>query len=219
VRPRYWQGNQNVWEDSVLPVHNAGLVKLWEDSYTVDSSLTLHPAPGHTPGSSVLRLESGKDKAVFIGDLHSHRVRLWPTRRFTAPSALCPVASPPPCFSRPSTTLRCPLLVIRQLPHSRALCPERHHAENMTVSDHAYKRLAASLKRAYVDHHVEQQSDGHVLLVLGDVQRLVLQTLCGDEGLAALERQERGTDGTRYTLTDSEAEALADRVEGSRRRR
>jgi glyoxylase-like metal-dependent hydrolase (beta-lactamase superfamily II) len=69
VRPRYWQGNQNVWEDSVLPVHNAGLVKLWEDSYTVDSSLTLHPAPGHTPGSSVLRLESGKDKALFIGDL------------------------------------------------------------------------------------------------------------------------------------------------------
>jgi glyoxylase-like metal-dependent hydrolase (beta-lactamase superfamily II) len=69
VRPRYWQGNQNVWEDSVLPVHNAGLVKLWEDSYAVDSSLTLRPAPGHTPGSSVLWLESGKDKALFIGDL------------------------------------------------------------------------------------------------------------------------------------------------------
>ncbi|MEU0649636.1 hypothetical protein [Streptomyces umbrinus] len=89
----------------------------------------------------------------------------------------------------------------------------------MTASDHAYERLAASLKRAYADHHVEQQSDGHVLLVLGDVQRLVLQTLCGDEGLAALKRQERRTDGTRYTLTASEAEALADRAEGSRRRR
>ncbi|MEU5299133.1 hypothetical protein [Streptomyces umbrinus] len=89
----------------------------------------------------------------------------------------------------------------------------------MTASDLAYERLAASLKRAYVDHRIEQQSDGHVLLVLGDVQRLVLQTLCGDEGLAALERQERSADGTRYTLTNSEAEALADRVEGSRRRR
>ncbi|MGW2287073.1 hypothetical protein [Streptomyces phaeochromogenes] len=88
----------------------------------------------------------------------------------------------------------------------------------MTANDHAYERLAASLKRAYVDHRIEQQSDGHVLLVLGDVQRLVLQTLCGDEDLAPLERQERGADGTRYTLTNSEAKALADRVEGSRRR-
>lgn len=69
VRPKYWQGNQNVWEDSVLPVHEAGLVKLWEDSYTLDSHLTLHPAPGHTPGSSVIQLKSGSDRAVFIGDL------------------------------------------------------------------------------------------------------------------------------------------------------
>ncbi|EGG43134.1 beta-lactamase [Streptomyces griseoaurantiacus M045] len=69
VRPKYWQGNQNVWEDSVLPVQNAGLVKLWEDSHTLDGSLKLHLAPGHTPGSSVLRLESGKDKALFTGDL------------------------------------------------------------------------------------------------------------------------------------------------------
>ncbi|MGI5157970.1 MBL fold metallo-hydrolase [Microbispora sp. CA-102843] len=69
VRPKYWQGNQNVWEDSVLPVHEAGLVKLWEGSYTLDSSLKLNLAAGHTPGSSVIRLESGSDRAVFIGDL------------------------------------------------------------------------------------------------------------------------------------------------------
>ncbi|WP_084774458.1 MBL fold metallo-hydrolase [Nonomuraea candida] len=69
VRPKYWQGNQNVWEDSVLPVHEAGQVTLWEDAYTLDSSLTLHLAAGHTPGSSVLRLKSGGDRAVFIGDL------------------------------------------------------------------------------------------------------------------------------------------------------
>ncbi|WP_159060349.1 twin-arginine translocation signal domain-containing protein, partial [Streptomyces griseoruber] len=64
VRPRYRQGNQNVWEDSVLPVHQAGQVKLWEGSYTLDSHLTLHPAPGHTPGSSVIQLKSGSDRAV-----------------------------------------------------------------------------------------------------------------------------------------------------------
>ncbi|GGP02237.1 MBL fold metallo-hydrolase [Nonomuraea glycinis] len=69
VRPKYWQGNQNVWEDSVLPVHEAGLVKLWEGSYILDSGLKLDLAAGHTPGSSVIRLESGNDRAVFIGDL------------------------------------------------------------------------------------------------------------------------------------------------------
>ncbi|WP_231641573.1 MBL fold metallo-hydrolase [Nocardia sp. NRRL S-836] len=72
VRPKYWQGNQNVWEDSVLPVHQAGLVTLWENSYVLDSSLKLDLAAGRTPGSSVIRLESGNDRAVFIGDpLHT----------------------------------------------------------------------------------------------------------------------------------------------------
>jgi glyoxylase-like metal-dependent hydrolase (beta-lactamase superfamily II) len=63
------KATQNVWEDSVLPVHEAGLVKLWDGSHTIDSHLTLDLAPGHTPGSSVVRLQSGTDRAVFIGDL------------------------------------------------------------------------------------------------------------------------------------------------------
>ncbi|MBU3864813.1 MBL fold metallo-hydrolase [Streptomyces sp. 4503] len=59
----------NVWEDSILPVHQAGLVKLWAGSHTIDGNLTLDLAPGHTPGSSVVRLQSGGDRAVFAGDL------------------------------------------------------------------------------------------------------------------------------------------------------
>ncbi|WP_372411452.1 MBL fold metallo-hydrolase [Streptomyces luteireticuli] len=58
-----------MFEDSVAPVHRAGLAELWEDGYRIDSRLTLEPAPGHTPGSSVLRLESGTERALFIGDL------------------------------------------------------------------------------------------------------------------------------------------------------
>ncbi len=56
--------------DSVLPVHQAGQAVLWEgDSHRIDENLTLEPAPGHTPGSAVLRLESGTDRALFVGDL------------------------------------------------------------------------------------------------------------------------------------------------------
>ncbi|WP_328329123.1 MULTISPECIES: MBL fold metallo-hydrolase [unclassified Streptomyces] len=63
------RGNQNVFEDSVTPVHQAGLTHLWEETYRIDKNLRLDLAPGHTPGSSVLTLESGGDRALFVGDL------------------------------------------------------------------------------------------------------------------------------------------------------
>ncbi|MET9494377.1 MBL fold metallo-hydrolase [Streptomyces sp. NPDC006552] len=62
-------GSQKVFEDSVAPVHAAGLTHLWEDTYQIDRNLRLHLAPGHTPGSSVLKLASGSDRALFVGDL------------------------------------------------------------------------------------------------------------------------------------------------------
>lgn len=62
--------NQNMFEDSVAPVHNAGLADPWEgETHQLDANLTLELAPGHTPGSSVLRLESEGERAVFVGDL------------------------------------------------------------------------------------------------------------------------------------------------------
>ncbi|MFF9002985.1 MBL fold metallo-hydrolase [Streptomyces achromogenes] len=71
-KPLLGRGNQNVFEDSVAPVHAAGQTLLWENSHRIDSGLRLDAAPGHTPGSSVLTLTSGTDRAVFVGDmLHS----------------------------------------------------------------------------------------------------------------------------------------------------
>jgi glyoxylase-like metal-dependent hydrolase (beta-lactamase superfamily II) len=70
------RGNQNVFEDSVLPVHRAGQTLLWEGSHRIDASLRLDPAPGHTPGSSVLTLTSGADRAVFVGDLMHSPVQI-----------------------------------------------------------------------------------------------------------------------------------------------
>ncbi|MEU6991536.1 MBL fold metallo-hydrolase [Streptomyces sp. NPDC046465] len=55
--------------DAVTPVVQAGQAVLWEGAHRIDSHLTLEAAPGHTPGSSVLRLTSGTDRAVFTGDL------------------------------------------------------------------------------------------------------------------------------------------------------
>lgn len=61
--------NENVFEDSVAPVHAAGQVRLWEESHHIDAHLRLLAAPGHTPGSSVVELASGTDRALFAGDL------------------------------------------------------------------------------------------------------------------------------------------------------
>ncbi|MEU3606191.1 MBL fold metallo-hydrolase [Streptomyces sp. NPDC035033] len=58
-----------LYEDSVAPVHRAGQMVLWDGVHRIDEHLTLESAPGHTPGSAVLRLASGGDRAVFVGDL------------------------------------------------------------------------------------------------------------------------------------------------------
>ena len=68
-RPRLGRGNQNVVEDSVAPVRDAGRIQLWDDDFRIDANLRLDLAPGHTPGSSAVTLESGNDRALFVGDL------------------------------------------------------------------------------------------------------------------------------------------------------
>jgi len=75
-KPLFGRGNQNVFEDSVAPVHAAGRTLLWENSHQIDSDLRLDAAPGHTPGSSVLTLTSGTDRAVFVGDMLHNPVQI-----------------------------------------------------------------------------------------------------------------------------------------------
>ncbi|GGV76458.1 MULTISPECIES: MBL fold metallo-hydrolase [Streptomyces] len=67
---RRFEGSRFVYADSIAPV--LGRAVLWEGAYRIDGNLSLEPAPGHTPGSCVVRLSSGSDRAVFVGDvLHS----------------------------------------------------------------------------------------------------------------------------------------------------
>ncbi|MCX4815700.1 MBL fold metallo-hydrolase [Streptomyces sp. NBC_01239] len=61
--------NAHVFDDSVAPVVESGQAVLWEDVHDIDGALRLEYAPGHTPGSSVLTLRSGGERAVFVGDV------------------------------------------------------------------------------------------------------------------------------------------------------
>ena len=57
-----------VFDDSIAPIAAAGQLQTWSDGHRIDDVLRLEPAPGHTPGSSVVWAESGSG-AVFVGDL------------------------------------------------------------------------------------------------------------------------------------------------------
>jgi glyoxylase-like metal-dependent hydrolase (beta-lactamase superfamily II) len=57
---------RTVFADSIFPVEDH--LELWSDDYELSESVRLRPAPGHTPGSSVVWLDAGKP-AVFVGDL------------------------------------------------------------------------------------------------------------------------------------------------------
>jgi glyoxylase-like metal-dependent hydrolase (beta-lactamase superfamily II) len=58
-----------VYAESIAPILHAGQALIWDDAYVIDENLSLALAPGHTPGHGVVTLESGGDRAVFVGDL------------------------------------------------------------------------------------------------------------------------------------------------------
>jgi glyoxylase-like metal-dependent hydrolase (beta-lactamase superfamily II) len=66
-------GWRRMFEDSVFPVEEQ--IELWSEDHRLSDSLRLRPAPGHTPGSSVLWLDAGMP-AVFVGDLTHCPVQL-----------------------------------------------------------------------------------------------------------------------------------------------
>ncbi|MFE6050448.1 MBL fold metallo-hydrolase [Kitasatospora sp. NPDC056446] len=76
VDPARWAEWDLVFEDSVAPVIAAGQAVQWSGSLRLGPALVLEEAPGHTPGSSVLRVESAGERAVFVGDLMHSPVQL-----------------------------------------------------------------------------------------------------------------------------------------------
>jgi len=65
---RRFEGAALVFADSIAPIEAAGQLQPWSGAHDLAERLYLRPAPGHTPGSSVLWLDDGPG-AVFAGDL------------------------------------------------------------------------------------------------------------------------------------------------------
>lgn len=73
-----------MYEDSVLPVIQAGQVQLLDGLHAIAAGLQVEPMPGHTPGHVVLKLQEEGGGALFCGDVLHHPIQVyqpdWSTR-------------------------------------------------------------------------------------------------------------------------------------------
>lgn len=68
--------NAGFYEDSVRPILERGLAHTFSGRTDLLPGLTLQPAPGHTPGSTVVELRSAGEVALFVGDVVHHPLQI-----------------------------------------------------------------------------------------------------------------------------------------------
>jgi glyoxylase-like metal-dependent hydrolase (beta-lactamase superfamily II) len=68
---------RNAFQDSVLPVVEAGRAEMIEDGHQVDGAFRVELAPGHTPGTVWIRLASRGAEAIFAGDIVHHPIQVY----------------------------------------------------------------------------------------------------------------------------------------------
>lgn len=69
--------NENVFEDSVQPILDAGLAEIIDDGFDLDNQLSIQPTPGHTPGHYSVVLKDGSETGIFAGDTMHHPVQIF----------------------------------------------------------------------------------------------------------------------------------------------
>lgn len=79
TKPETDEYQRNTYNDSVLPIVEAGLAEMVDGQHDLGRGLMINPSPGHTPGHIHVTLESKGKRAVFSGDaLHNPvQVPLW----------------------------------------------------------------------------------------------------------------------------------------------
>lgn len=69
------RGFAATFDDTVLPVVDAGLCDLVDAPHRVTEDVWLEPTPGHTPGHVAVRIDSRGARAMITGDLTHHPIQ------------------------------------------------------------------------------------------------------------------------------------------------
>ena len=67
----------NSYRDSVLPVIEAGQAELIDGTHAIGDAMLIEPAPGHTRGHIMLKLDDRGEKAVLCGDAIHHPLQVY----------------------------------------------------------------------------------------------------------------------------------------------
>jgi glyoxylase-like metal-dependent hydrolase (beta-lactamase superfamily II) len=57
-------------------VVEAGLAQIISGGHAIDDSMTIEPAPGHTPGHVLMKLADGGKRGLFCGDILHHAIQV-----------------------------------------------------------------------------------------------------------------------------------------------
>ena len=74
VEFEHWSSTEDlfgdpVFDDSVAPIHQAGLANLVTADHTIGESVSFESTPGHTPGHISILIESSDQRAIITGDM------------------------------------------------------------------------------------------------------------------------------------------------------
>ncbi len=75
MRPKVVASQEHL-RDCISPLEAEGRVELFEGEKALDASVTLVPAPGHTPGHVTVGIYSQGERAIIIGDASHHPLQL-----------------------------------------------------------------------------------------------------------------------------------------------
>ena len=73
----FLQIQRRTYQDSLLPILDAGLAKPIEGPATVCDGVSLVPTPGHSPGHCSVLIESKGEQAFITGDFLHHPIQFW----------------------------------------------------------------------------------------------------------------------------------------------
>ncbi len=75
--PKPAPAEMGTFRECVLPIVEAGRADLVTGPHRLDEHIEIIPAPGHSAGHVVFKLESGSERAVFIGDVFHHLLQVY----------------------------------------------------------------------------------------------------------------------------------------------